>query len=497
MVVRSDGIISAEQELPQLKFEWLPPKMGAFAKTLSESQQVEPSMAIMCCISVASACVVGKYQISEINSSWTEEWSSLYTVQIAPSGGRKSSVFNKAMKPIRDWETKEKTEMMPDFKKSLGTLKQKRKELDNLYKRADSVDEDTRNVALAELESGDLQKEVDQAEKDMPTLPHLIVNDATPEALEVRMAGHFGRVFSADSEGGALKNLGGSRWQTPPSFIPPLKAYSGDEILVDRVSRKLHIPQPAMTILWMVQPKLLTKLAKSEPMRDEGFWARFLFVVLPSVKHKLKPSNQAEAYAPKAVQEWTEVLCNLLGTSHKAESLEGHPVVHDMKLSKDADVIRDKYEKHILDAIQDGERLEKVDEWGLKAHGMAIRIASVLELFTEASKESVGVNLFKKEISKESMEWAVQIMKVLEDHYLHVMAPKESPEVKAQYVLGKLGELGGESSRRDLKMRCKEKWVENDASLEPYLALLEQTERITRTEKKHSNGVVSEIIKQT
>jgi hypothetical protein len=105
MVAKSNGITHAEslhEGLPELKFEWLPEKMASMAKTLSESQQVQPAMAIMACIATASACVVGKYRISDITANWTEEWSSLYTVLIAPSGGRKSSVFKKVIKPIED-----------------------------------------------------------------------------------------------------------------------------------------------------------------------------------------------------------------------------------------------------------------------------------------------------------------------------------------------------------------------------------------------------------
>ena len=212
MVAKSNGITPAESlhgGLPELKFEWLPEKMASMAKTLSESQQVQPAMAIMACIATASACVVGKYRISDITVNWTEEWSSLYTVLIAPSGGRKSSVFKKVIKPIEDWQRKRRTEMRPTYVKALGTLKLKRKELEDLQKSAETGDQ----AAKAELALGDAKKAVIEAERELPVLPDLIVNDATAEALEKRMADHHGRLFSADSEGGALKNLTGARWK--------------------------------------------------------------------------------------------------------------------------------------------------------------------------------------------------------------------------------------------------------------------------------------------
>ena len=487
----SPGMWHVHGGLPELKFEWLPQKMASMARTLSESQQVQPAMAIMGCIAAASACVVGKYRIADITVNWVEEWSSLFVMLIAPSGGRKSSIFSKLLKPIELWQRTRRTEMMPDYKKALGTLKLKQAELESLQTRAEKDDP----AAKAELATGDAQKAVVEAERLLPVLPDLIVSDATPEALEKRMAAHHGRLFSADAEGGALKNLTGARWKTPPSFIAYLKAYSGDGIRVDRMARQVEISDPAMTILWCVQPSLMEELAKHPAMRNEGLWARFLPVVLPSIKHKLVPSRDAPEFDKEINQEWQEIVWRLLDTTHLEETPDGTPVPHDLKLSKGAEEIRDKYEVYLLEAIQDGEWLEEVVPWGHKACGMAVRLAAVLELFTQASQGTEGAQIFRKQISEQSMISAVQIMEVMEDHYLRVMAPKESPEVKAQYVMGKLDELGGEASRRDLRRKCQR--FKNDGELEPYLALLERTERIKRTSEISTNGVHSEVIERT
>jgi len=92
-----------------------------------------------------------------------------------------------------------------------------------------------------------------------------------------------------------------------------------------------------------------------------------------------------------------------------------------------------------------------VDQWGEKAYGMAVRIAAVLELFKCASEGTEGARIFRSKISRQSMEWAVQIMKALEDHYLRVMVPRPEEEI-AEYVLLKLDELG----RSKLQKRTQE-----------------------------------------
>ena len=168
------------------------------------------------------------------------------------------------------------------------------------------------------------------------------------------------------------------------------------------------------------------------------------------------------------------------------------PILHEISLSQKAEKVRKAFEVSMLAEIKDGHRLEHVHQWGQKAVGMALRIAAVLELFQRASEGVEGAQIFKKKISEQSMKAAVQIVDVLSYHFVYTMEDKSSINLQT-YVLDKLGDLGGEATRRDLRRKCQA--FKNDAELEPYLDLLEKSERITREEKKNRNQVVSEIIK--
>jgi len=494
MVAKSNSISPAAdvklkvEDLPQLEFDMVPMRMSAMAKTLAQSQQVPASMAILSCLATASACVAGKYQITPITHNWTEETSSLNCLIIAESSGGKSRVFSKVTNAIGKWEQNARRGMIEDHRLALIRVKSKRKALE-------AEGDNPTKLAL---------KDLNKALEKVPVLPDMIVNDATPEALEERCANHYGRLAVFDDEGGPLKNLTGERWKTPPSFELWKKAWSGSNHRTDRIGRgTVEIHQVCITALLMTQPSLVEQLAKYPAMKGEGLWNRFLFLHLPSNKGQLIPSDEAPKLHPRIHKKWDQTLFRLLDSEHRdtlphispnAERIQQVPILHEISLSEKAEKVRKAFEVSMLAEIRDGHRLEHVHQWGQKAVGMALRIAAVLELFERASKGIEGAKIFKKKISEQSMKAAVQIVDVLSYHFVHTMEERSSINLLT-YVLDKLDDLGGEATRRDLRQKCKKKIFKNDAALEPYLDLLEKSERITRTEKKHSNGVVSEMIK--
>jgi replicative DNA helicase len=362
VVVSPNGLTSAESlklklgTLPELTFEMVPKKMGDIARTISKSQQVSPSMAILACIATVNAAVAGKYQVAPVTKNWTEEFSSLYVAIIAESGGRKSTVFKKVTDPIEGWEQKKRKELLPVYIEAQQKVKAKRKALKDLQDQAypepaeepesDPEDEDEVGevkgdpVAKEELSTGHAQEELQAALAAVPVLPDLLVNDATPEALEVRCADHEGRVAIFDPEGGPLKNITGKRWKTPPSFELMKKAFSGEKHRSDRIGRgTTEVHQPAITVLLMTQPSLMTEMAKNKSMRGEGLWNRFLFLYLPSNKANLKPSHKAPALNKEVTDEWNKSVCRLLDANHKGttphlspngDKVQQVPILHDL-----------------------------------------------------------------------------------------------------------------------------------------------------------------------
>jgi hypothetical protein len=484
VVATPNGITPAKslklnpENLPELTFDMVPKYMGAMAKSLSVSQQVPPSMALLACITTASACVAGKYQIAPVTHNWTEEFSSLNCVIIAESSGGKSRVFSKVTKAIGKWEQKARREMLSDYRLSLIKVDGKRKAL-----------------KAEDKPSAKALRALSDALEEVPVLPDMIVNDATPEALEERCADHYGRLAVFDDEGGPLKNLTGARWKTPPSFELWKKAWSGGSHRTDRITREtVEIHQACITALLMTQPSLVEQLAQYPAMKGEGLWNRFLFLHLPSNKENLIPSDEAPRLHTRINAKWDEILFRLLDAEHRdtlphispnAERIQQVPILHEIALTEKAEAVRKAFEVSMLREIQDGHRLEKVDQWGQKAVGIALRIGAVLELFKRASGGIKDAQIFNTEISEQSMKWGVRIVDVLSDHFLFAMAEKAVFDPPT-YVYDKiLAEGWGVSRRQVLKVSRRIKKV---GELIPILAELENRGLIKEVKLEGDNG---------
>ena len=479
------GTLSPEELLPQVDPKWLPNAMRKMAETVMVSQQVISSMAVMACVLTANACVIGKYIINQ--RSWREEWPSLYCLLFAPSGSRKSAVFKVVTKPIEMWQRHKRKDMMCDYRTALSALKSAQKVLDRTTHNAEEGDPD----AQAELATGDLQQAVSDAEEAVPVLPDLLVQDATAEALEVRASKHYERLFSADAEGGALKNATGQKWNKPPSFTYYLKAYSGDYHRVDRSTagprQKIELHQPALSILWMCQPSLIDELRQYESMRNEGLWNRMMFVVLPSNKKNLKPSNEVPDLDPAVVERWRQIIWVMCSAEHDGIDEAGLPQQHILDLTDEAHAVALDYEASCIARMQEGAELEEIDEFLMKAHGMLLRNASTLQLVERADQlitkagDYLKVNpddLWDCEIDEQWMVSAVEIMKVMEPQFLYVMGDHWKKESDANHVLSWIEKLGGTTTLRELGKTITKRLRKNDL-IQPLLDVLEERGDIT------------------
>jgi len=492
MVAKSNSISPAGkiklEDLPELTYEMVPKEMGKIAKAISESQQVPKSLAILTAIGIGYACKAGKSQVAPVSHNWDAEKSSFNAVIIAKSSGGKSRVFNKLTKPLEEWESKKRLEVAPMIADALAKV----------------ADAETRSDKIAEL-------------KKVPVFPDMRVQDTTPEKLTMRMRDHYGRLALLSSEGGPLKNLDGKKFGTPPEFELWKKCWDSEDHREDRVGAgSREVRNPVLTSLLMVQPAILDALGANPSLRGEGLLERFLFLALPDNRANLQPSRKAPALKKEILERWKEICFRLLDADHKGTTshlsptggeglgvtVQQVPILHDVPLSEGAQSVMDKFDQSMINEQQEGHRLDLVASHAEKCVGISLRLGEFFEVFSRACEmKGQGKNkkfkyepseLFNTAISEKCMEMAVQVVDVLTHHFSYVMEDRSSFNLQT-YILDKLDGLGGEASRRDLRRKCRA--FKNDASLEPYLALLEQTGRITREEKKSRNQVVSEIIK--
>ena len=82
----------------------------------------------------------------------------------------------------------------------------------------------------------------------VPTVPRILADDVTPEALASLMASQKGRLALISAEGGPFDGMAG-RYSKLPNLDIYLKGHAGDPVRVDRQGRKPEfIERPALTI---------------------------------------------------------------------------------------------------------------------------------------------------------------------------------------------------------------------------------------------------------
>ena len=117
------------------------------------------------------------------------------------------------------------------------------------------------------------------AEQTEPTLPRLLVDDATAEKLGMMLAEQGGRIASMSPEGSVFDLMAGLYSKSGiPQFGVYLIGHSGDDLITDRVSRKsVRVERPALTCAYAMQPAIIEGLAKNAAFRGRGLLARFLY----------------------------------------------------------------------------------------------------------------------------------------------------------------------------------------------------------------------------
>ena len=113
------------------------------------------------------------------------------------------------------------------------------------------------------------------------TLLKLIIDDITPEAMVKVMKENDEKIAMVTAEGGIFGMLAG-RYSAQPNMDIFLKAYGGEPYCSDRMGRAGEaLEHPLLSLLLMVQPKVLQDALENPDFRERGFMARFLYSLPP------------------------------------------------------------------------------------------------------------------------------------------------------------------------------------------------------------------------
>jgi hypothetical protein len=203
VVVAWDPPILFDQMVPpDVPADLLPDPLGAFAKALADMAEVPEALPVFAVLGAVATAVAGRFVVVP-KEGWHEHLN-IYTAVALPPGNNKSLVLRRATAPLIEWEADKRLEMAPKIMEARSRRKSEEKVIEHKRKEAARKDDAKERENLLE-EITKLEMEL----TEIPVLPKLFANDATPESLATSVHEQHSRFAIISDEGGVTETLAG------------------------------------------------------------------------------------------------------------------------------------------------------------------------------------------------------------------------------------------------------------------------------------------------
>lgn len=306
----------------------------------------------------------------------------------------------------------------------------------------------------------------------------LYVDDIKTEKLVSVMESNKGHASLISSEGGIFDTLSGI-YTRNVNIDVMLKGYSGDTIRVDRIGRDSEsIMDPALTILLMAQPNVVSAVLSNTTFRGRGLTARFLYSMpVSSVGNR---RYRSEAVADDIYRGYERLVVNLL----QDEYPETPQVI---TLSPDADRELEAFANWLEPRLTTD--YAEMADWAGKLVGNVLRMAGLLcRADTYQSHDFLDVS-GALSVSGETMAAAIRLGKYFLNHAqaAYSILPEDAMYKSADLILQKIKEQKLNAfDRRDTMRMCRT--FKTIDSIQPVLDFLEYYGYIIQKPQKHSGS---------
>ncbi len=430
----------------------LPAPIAAYVRALSESTQTPIDMAGSSALSILSTCIQGKYRIRG-KADWVEPLNT-YMLEIAPPSERKSAVQHAMVRPVSDFEieyNRQNAAAVEGSRMHRRILERKQKALEEQVAKGKAEASELENIAI----------EITSYREKKPL--RLFADDITPEKLVSVLSENNGRMALISSEAGIFDTLAGA-YSKSVNIDVMLKGYSGDSIRVDRIGRESEsIMDPALTVLLMAQPSVISGVLRNTTFRGRGLTARFLYSFpLSTVGSRQYRSTPVSEDVYKAYES---CIFNLLEDAYQDE-----PEI--ITLSPEADALLAAFAEEIEPKLVTD--YAEIADWCGKLIGSTLRIAGLLcRASVYRSHDFLDVN-DRLVVEGAMMQNAIRIGRYFLNHAQAVfnVLPEDVMNEKAAHILSMIKERNlTEFNRRTAMRNCRIfKTVE---AIQPVLDFLE------------------------
>lgn len=433
----------------------LPGVLGDWVEAAAEASQVPAELPGLLALAVCSGVLARRVEILA-GRGWVEP-TNLYACCLLDPANRKSAVFRDALEPLRAIESELIEAAGPDVARAIS----ERRMVEAAQKKAEG--KAAGGDAAARAEALDLAEQM--ASESVPSLPRLIVDDATAEAVELALAAQGGRLVVAGPEGGVFDVMAGRYSSAGGNLDVFLKGHAGDDLRVDRVGRgSIYVPRCCLTLAYAVQPEVIRGLAGKPTFRGRGLIGRFLYAV---PKNRLGSRSIDPEPVPEALTAAYAALVRRL-----FDAAGGPSEPRRLSIAPDAAESWRSWRQEVEGMLGDDGRLATMRDWGGKLCGLTARLAAVLHLCRYAdSPDPVAVP-----VGLESIDAAVVLARWSIPHAeaaIGLMAAGDGSIDDAAYVLRWLRERRlPDVTRRDVYQYGRARFTGAPLRLDEALALL-------------------------
>jgi replicative DNA helicase len=357
---------AADVDLPSFPVHVLPAWAGDMVTGVATATQTDTAMGAGVMLAVLSTCVGGRIEV-EAKPGWREPTNAFISIFAAP-GERKSPVQGALVGPLYAAQRTLAEQAQPHIDQQAALKDIAVRSAEQARANAAKAEAGRRDELTAEAVAAVLASEA----ITVPTLPRLVCDDATPEALIGLMAANGGRMAIISDEGGIFDTLAG-RYSGTPNLDPYLKGYNGRPMSSDRQTRAGDtVEKPALTVGVMAQPSVLRKFGANADLFGRGLPARFWFILPRSLAGW---RDQDAPHVPPAVAARYDATVQTLAAT-LAEWDEPRVVT----LTPQAAQLRAKAAAEIEEQLRPGGALYDMREWANKLYGSMLRLAGLLHV---------------------------------------------------------------------------------------------------------------------
>lgn len=358
--------LTTARDLPSFPIPALPDWIGEYAARLAEQTQTPPDLAG--CLALAVLAVAGGGRVWVRTRAWKEPVNIFTVIALGPAN-RKSEVFAQMTAPIRAAERELREQIKPVIREKARLRKIAEADLERAEKGAmNAATKEARAQFLADADQAARELE----EHQVPPLPKLFSDDATPEALTSLLAEQGGRMAVLSPEG-EIFAIAAGRYAKSPNFAVLKQGHAGEHMRSDRTSRDAgEIESAHVTLGVCTQPDVLTGLADTPEFRGQGLLGRILYSVPTSLlgwrdpNPELVPSHIEQLYAATL----TQLILDLYQLDE--------PVT--LRFTEQGSDAVQTLLREVEPRFRPGNDLAHMPDWGGKLVGAIVRIAGLLHL---------------------------------------------------------------------------------------------------------------------